>query len=82
MLRKNLSMRSFTLASAMVGTIFLGLLALLGLLGFGLPLIEIISTVFIGYEASAGGFFLGLIWGFLTGGVAGLILSSFYNKML
>lgn len=81
--KKSLSLTAFTLSGSCLVSIHLGLLALIGVVfSHGLPLIDLIGSVLIGYEATGPGVFIGLVWGFLIGGLYGYIFSWLYNKMI
>ncbi len=82
MFKKTLSITAFTLSTACIGAIHLGLIATLGIFGHGIGLIEMLSSILLGFESSGPGIFIGLTWGFLFGGVYGYIFSWLYNKML
>jgi hypothetical protein len=60
----------------------LGILALLSMtLGWGRPIVNIAGSVLLGYEPSLLGIFLGLIWGFALGFIAGYAFAVIYNKI-
>lgn len=80
--QKKLSLTASSLAAAVLGSLSLGLLSLLGVLGVGDPIVFSLSTLFIGYGIGFSGLFVGMVWGFFVGAVAGLIFSWFYNKLL
>ncbi len=68
-----------------LGTIFalaFFFLAVLGILGVGQEFIDVLSSLFLGYDASVAGIVIGTSWGFLYGGVTGTVFAWFYNKML
>jgi hypothetical protein len=52
------------------------------MLGFGQDIVRILGSLFIGFEASPAGLFVGLVWGFFAGGIAGLIFAALYNTMV
>lgn len=80
--KNNLSTSSYSLANALLFAIALGALSLFAILGKGQEIVELIGTLLPGYAATGSGLFLGLVWGFLIGGIGGIILSWFYNKMV
>lgn len=82
MFERKLGITSFTLASATVGALLMGILALFAITGAGVPIVDALSSLMIGYEASAAGFFLGIVWGFGLGGILGFVFSYLYNTML
>ncbi|MCR4280609.1 MAG: bacteriophage holin [Candidatus Komeilibacteria bacterium] len=61
-----------------VGAFLLGLAATY--LDWGVMLVDALGSLYIGYAATLGGAFLGLIWGFVDAYVAGLVMIWLYNK--
>lgn len=50
------------------------------LLGWGVPFVDLMASLYPGLALSLTGSLLGLIWGFLDGFVGGFILAWLYNK--
>ena len=63
-----------------VGAFLLGLGA--WLLNWGTPVVELISSVYIGYSASLVGSLLGLVWGFADAFIGGVLIAWLYNLIL
>lgn len=49
--------------------------------GWGVALVEAISSLYIGYGPSIGGAIIGTIWGFVDGYIAGVVIAWLYNKV-
>lgn len=50
--------------------------------GLGVGFVETMRTVYLGYEASIPGSFIGGIWGFVDMFVLGSALAAFYNFLI
>jgi hypothetical protein len=61
-------------------TFLLGLTA--GLLEWGVPVVAVLSSIFIGYSPTLVGSFAGVVWAFFDGFVTGLLISWLYNRFL
>ena len=49
--------------------------------GYGLQCLEIIETLYPGYDISAVGSVIGFLYGFLTGGIIGGFIGVIYNRI-
>jgi hypothetical protein len=49
--------------------------------GWGVALVEAISSLYIGYGPSIGGAIIGAIWGFVDGYIAGAVIGWLYNRL-
>ena len=61
------------------GILFLGLMSLF--LNWGTDVINLIGSVYIGYNSTLVGIFIGTIWGFCDGAVFGILIAWVYNKI-
>lgn len=59
--------------------VFLG--GIIAIFGWGTELVEVISSLYIGYEASVLGAIIGGIWGFIDGYIAGVVIGWLYNRL-
>jgi len=78
--KAKLSVMSFGIAFGIVwslGILILGVHAILT--GLSVELVELMGTIYIGYEATWGGTLIGTLWGFVDGFVGGLIFAWLYN---
>jgi len=48
---------------------------------YGTALVNLFSSLYIGYTATFGGSIVGAIWGFVDAGVGGVIIAWLYNKL-
>ena len=71
--------------------LFLGCLWALGVLALGITakllnrgtkIVDLFSTVYIGYKATWPGSFIGAVWGFCDGAISGIVIAWIYNKFV
>ena len=73
----------FGLALGIVWGISIFAMAISGAyMGFGDQLVDIMSSLYIGYSASATGALIGLVWGFADAFVGGFVVAWIYNKLI
>jgi len=58
--------------------IFCGITAMFG---WGVALVETISSLYIGYGPTLAGSIIGGAWGFLDGYIAGFVIAWVYNRL-
>jgi len=61
------------------GVLLVGLMAQTG---YGLPFVEFLGALYIGYSVTVQGAIIGGLWAFVDAGVGGLIFAWLYNKFL
>jgi hypothetical protein len=49
--------------------------------GWGVALVVAISSLYIGYGPSIPGAFIGAIWAFVDGYIAGVVIAWLYNRL-
>ncbi|MFP6741313.1 MAG: bacteriophage holin [Alphaproteobacteria bacterium] len=59
------------------GMIILGVAG--AVFGYGLPVIDAMSSVYLGFGASVGGALVGALWGFVDGFTGGVVIAWLYN---
>lgn len=59
------------------GVLFLGLAA--WLLGWGVPVVSAIGSVYLGYGPSLGGSIIGTLWALVDAAIAGALYAWIYN---
>lgn len=77
-----LSIKGLGLALGVVWSvyiIFLGLLA--GYMDWGVPFVEIMGSLYIGYKPTLLGSLIGGAWAVVDGAIAGVIIAWVYNKL-
>lgn len=71
---------SFGLALGIVSALYTFLIGLSAMLfNWGVPMIALMGTVYIGYKATLIGSLVGAIWSFVHGFIAGIIFAAIYN---
>lgn len=60
-----------------IGLLIMGWLAALS--GWGISMVNVIGSVYLGYSPTFWGAVLGAIWGFVDLFIAGVILAAIYN---
>jgi len=74
-----LDMKALTLSIGItwgIGMLFMGWVSAFG---WGDYFVDVMSSVYIGYEPSFIGGIIGGIWGFVDGAIGGFLISLFYN---
>lgn len=61
------------------GVLILGLLSMY--MNWGWSLVELIGSVYIGYNSTIVGTLIGTIWGFCDGAICGVLIAWVYNKI-
>lgn len=59
-----------------IGMLFLGWVAIFG---WGIEIVDVLSSFYLGFEASFIGGIIGAIWGFVDGVITGLLIGYFYG---
>ena len=58
--------------------LFCGIIAMFG---WGIELVDAISSLYIGYGPSVLGAIIGAVWGFVDGYIAGVVIAWLYNML-
>ena len=78
-----MSVKGFALAGGIVwavGVLLLGLAALY-IDGWGGAIVELLDSIYIGYEATPIGSVIGAVWGFIDGFIGCAAFAWLYNKL-
>ena len=79
---QQLNAKKFGLGLGILCAIGCFLLGLFSLGGYGAEIVNLIGTVYIGYQPTFWGSVLGAIYGFIDGFIGGWLLALIYNKLL
>jgi hypothetical protein len=60
------------------GVFLLGLMA--GVFDWGVPVVAVLSSVYVGYSPSFVGSVTGAVWGFVDGFIGGVVIAWLYNR--
>lgn len=67
-------------ALGMTSALGMGVLAVLAWCGgWGLDLVALLASVYVGYAPTLTGALIGMAWGFGDGFIAGVVIAFFYN---
>ena len=50
--------------------------------GWGVSLVEVLSSLYLGYAPTLIGAFIGAVWGFVDGYIAGAVIAWIYNRLV
>lgn len=67
------------LAIGLGWALYVLLIGITSMFGWGNAIVTVLSSLYIGYDASVIGAIIGAIWGFVDGFVCGLIVAWVYN---
>ena len=76
-----LDQKALAFAIGIVLGLYMLFLGIAAKYGRGANLVEMISSVYIGFEPTILGAFVGAAWGCLGGALAGVIIAKIYNSM-
>ena len=49
---------------------------------YGAKIVQLFATVYIGYKPTLAGSFIGAFWGFIDGGITGVLIAWLYNRFI
>ena len=49
--------------------------------GWGVKFVDVMSSVYIGFEPTVVGGIVGALWGFVDGAIGGLLIAVVYNRV-
>ena len=76
-----LNAKSFGLAIGIITAVYMLLMAwVAAVTGWGVDMIRLAATCYLGYSASFIGGIIGAIWGFVDGFIFGWLIAWAYNK--
>ncbi|WP_246225989.1 bacteriophage holin [Chelativorans xinjiangense] len=69
------------IAFGILGAVYIFILGITAMFGWGTAMIEPITSFYIGYGASIGGAIIGAIWAFVDSFIAGAVIAWLYNMV-
>lgn len=78
---EKLNVKALALALGVTWSLFVLCIGWAAGLGWGTRLVEVMSSVYIGYAPCFVGGIIGALWGFFDGAVGGLIIALVYNAV-
>jgi|TARA_B100001971_G_C17789333_1_gene333724 hypothetical protein len=79
---EKLSIKAMALSIGIVFGAYMFLLGIAASFGWGLKMVEMISSLYIGYGPTIPRSFIGAAYGFADGAIGGAILAWIYNKIV
>ncbi|MTI80899.1 MAG: membrane-associated protein [Firmicutes bacterium] len=78
---QKIDVRAFSIALGTVCAIGMLFIGLASTLGWGMIIVDTISSFYIGFAPTFWGSIIGAIWGFIDGALGGAIFALIYNKL-
>ncbi len=75
------NIRAFAVATAVIWGGAMLLMGWIAPFGYGVEMVELMSTVYIGYGPGLLGGVVGGFWGAIDGGIGGFIFAWLYNRL-
>ena len=81
--RAELAVTSFGLALGIVSALTVFVIGIgAGLFGWGILVVQVLSSLYIGYEPSFVGAVSGAVWAFVGGLIGGALIAWLYNRLV
>ncbi|MBW2993599.1 bacteriophage holin [Candidatus Woesearchaeota archaeon] len=81
MAKQKLDVLGLGLAIGIACAVYMFLIGLSAwLFGWGTGIVELISSLYLGFSATFAGSLIGAVWAFIDGFIAGVIIAWLYNK--
>ena len=74
-----LSINALGIAIGILWAAYVFFCGIIAIFGWGIALVNAISSLYIGYGPSVLGAIIGAIWGFVDGYIAGVVIAWLYN---
>ena len=76
---EKLNVKKFAIAFGLSSAIGILLLGWMASAGWGLSMVNVVSSIYIGYGPSFFGAIVGAVWAFFDGAIGGAIVAWIYN---
>ena len=76
-----LSLNALGIAIGVLWAAYVLFCGITAMFGWGISLVDAISSLYIGYGPSIPGAIIGALWGFVDGYIAGVVIAWLYNKL-
>jgi hypothetical protein len=77
-----LSIKGLTLTFGIVWAAAVLFIGWVSIFGWGTKIVEVLSSLYIGYAPTWLGGIIGAAWGFVDGAIGGLIIALVYNALV
>ena len=74
-----MNVKALTLSLGIVWGVAIFLTGIIAMFGWGTYMVDVFSSLYIGYKASFFGAIIGMIWAFVDGALFGFFISYLYN---
>ncbi len=78
---QKLNVKAFTLSWAICFGVYFLALGWIAMSGWGVQLVDVLSSLYIGYAPTFVGAIIGGIWAFFDWGIGALIIALIYNAL-
>ena len=68
-------------AIGVLWAVYVFLCGIIAIFGWGVDLVDTLSSLYIGYAPTVAGAFIGLVWGFVDGYIAGVVIAWVYSRL-
>jgi hypothetical protein len=68
------------IAIGVLWALYIGILGIAAMYGWGAELVTAMASLYIGYAASLVGAVIGAVWAFIDGFIAGVVIAWVYNR--
>ena len=79
---KKINVKSFTLALGLSIGVYMLFLGWVSAFGWGTKIVEVISSLYIGFTPGFIGGIIGGLWGFVDGAIGGFLIAVIYNAFV
>jgi hypothetical protein len=76
---EELNVKALAFGLGITFALYMLLAGWLAMFGWGGALVEVISSVYIGFAPTFAGSIIGAVWGFIDGAIGGAIIAIIYN---
>lgn len=78
---ERLNVKGLAIAFGVTWAVFVLFIGWAAIFGWGTEMVEVISSVYIGFRPTLLGGIIGAVWAFIDGAIWGLLIAVIYNKV-
>lgn len=79
---EKLNVKSLALGLGVACAVYMLFLGWVSAFGWGTKIVEVISSLYIGFTPGFVGGIIGAVWGFVDGAIGGVIIALIYNAVV
>ena len=76
-----LSPNALGVAAGVLWAAYVFFCGITAMFGWGVALVDALSSIYLGYGPSVAGAVIGAVWGFVDGYIAGAVIAWLYNRL-